>query len=117
MPSAILDGLCSEQLQFHLLGIVFIARHAILARRFPRIGASKAMERFVRLRSRLTRIRTGPLGEYIELFVNELSEQGYSVDVICTKIWLLDSFGTWLKSNRLTAAGVDGAQIEKYLRQ
>ena len=75
------------------------------------------MERFVRLRSRLTRIRTGPLGQYIGLFVQELGEQGYSADVICTKIRLLDGFGVWLESKRLTAVNVDVAQIDKYLRQ
>lgn len=75
------------------------------------------MERFVRLRSRLTRIRTGPLGPYIELFVQELSDQGYSADAIGSKIRLMDGFGVWLKSRKLTAADVDVAQINKYLRQ
>ncbi|MBZ0188120.1 MAG: site-specific integrase [Candidatus Obscuribacterales bacterium] len=75
------------------------------------------MERFVRLCSRLTRIRTGPLGQYIELFVQELSDQGYSADAIGNKIRLMDGFGVWLKSKKLTAADVDVAQINKYLRQ
>lgn len=61
------------------------------------------MEKFVRSPNRLSRIRTGPLGRFIELFAQELDEQGYSADSICTKIRLLVGFGIWLRSKRFTA--------------
>jgi len=75
------------------------------------------MERFVHRPRLLSRIRTGPLGQYLDSFVDELSEQGYSRDVIGTKIRLIAGFATWLTSKRLTAEDVTEALIEKYLRQ
>lgn len=75
------------------------------------------MEKFVRSPNRLSRIRTGPLGRFIELFAQELDEQGYSADSICTKIRLLDGFGIWLRSKRFTAKDVSLSRIERYLRQ
>jgi len=57
------------------------------------------------------------LGPYLDSFVNELCEQGYSVDVIGAKIRLAVSFGDWLESKHLAAADVSSSQIEKYLRQ
>jgi len=75
------------------------------------------MERFIQRAKRLSRIRAGVLGPYLDSFVNELCEQGYSVDVIGAKIRLAVSFGDWLESKHLAAADVSSSQIEKYLRQ
>lgn len=75
------------------------------------------MERFVHRPRLLSRVRTGPLGPYVDSFLEELIEQGYSRDVIGAKLRLIAGFGTWLNSKRLTAEDVTEAQIEKYLRQ
>ena len=40
------------------------------------------MEKYVRNANRSSRIRRGPLGRFIELFVQELEGQGYSADSI-----------------------------------
>lgn len=74
------------------------------------------MEQFFSDPRILIRLRQGPLGQYLDSYAQELSEQGYSHSSGYAQIKLISDFGRWLKLNHLVVEAITSEHTSKYLR-
>ncbi len=63
----------------------------------------------------LRRMRTGPLGPYIDAFTERLRQRGYSKHSICIKIRVVANFSRWLAIHALGAHDVDAGRRKRFL--
>ena len=75
------------------------------------------IEQFLRDPLTLSRMREGPLGEYLDLYATELSGQGYARRTVREQLWLIARFSWWLQSNDISLAEVSISDATKYLEQ
>ncbi len=61
-----------------------------------------------------TRIRSGPLGAWIEPFIVTLAERGYASSVQRRYLRAAAMFGVWMTRHRIAAAMVDEAVVGRF---
>ena len=71
------------------------------------------IERFYSRVETLERLRSGPLGSYIDGFVEALFNQGYSSATIKNKIWALGKLGTWLSEQQDSLPLLDEQRVKR----
>jgi site-specific recombinase XerD len=74
------------------------------------------IDQFYSLASSLQRLRTGPLGRYIDAFAELLSEKGYPRSTARQKIRLVGDLSRWLHRRRLGVETLDEQRISEFLR-
>lgn len=62
------------------------------------------------------RLRGGPLGAHIDVFAQQLSDQGYARSTARCAMRLLADFGTWLEQQGTAIAQLDAAALEVFLQ-
>mgnify|MGYP006282788595 CR=1 FL=1 len=75
------------------------------------------VERFFARRSTVDRMRSGPLGPYVDEFAQWLAEQGYTRDITSRKIRLVADLSRWLARRRMDATDLNEQRLESFLRQ
>lgn len=72
-------------------------------------------ELFVRPRAQ-SRMHDGPLGGYIDAFIDSLAAKGYSRDSRRRSAWLVGDFSRWLDRRGIAAAAANQDLVEAFLR-
>ena len=72
-------------------------------------------ELFARRRAQM-RMHDGPLGGYIDAFIDSLAAKGYSRDSRRRSAWLVGDFSRWLDQRGIAAPAVDEDLIDAFLR-
>jgi site-specific recombinase XerD len=75
------------------------------------------VERFFARRRTAQRMRSGPLGPYVDDFAQRLAEQGYKRDGVSRKIRLAADLSRWLARRRMGPNDLDERRVELFLRQ
>lgn len=70
---------------------------------------------FARSRAQI-RMHDGPLGGYIDAFIDSLAAKGYSRDSRRRAAWLVGDFSRWLGRRGIAAAAVDQDAVDAFLR-
>jgi site-specific recombinase XerD len=63
------------------------------------------------------RIRSGPLGVWVDPFIAALAQQGYAPSVQRRSIRAAAVFGAWMTRHRITAVMVDEAMVARFSRE
>ena len=61
------------------------------------------------------RLRTGPLGSWVDLYLQRLHEDGYSEGSACHHVREIERFGRWLQRQRLETSDISPQLIKAYL--
>ena len=72
-------------------------------------------ELFVRPRAQV-RMHDGPLGEYIDAFIETLAATGYARDSRRRAAWLVGDFSRWLLRRGIAAAAINQGCVDTFLR-
>lgn len=74
------------------------------------------MERFFKDPRTLQQKRQGPLGQYIDAFAEQLSEQGYSRQCACRQLQLVAELSHWLRQRNFTVGDLTVTEVDRFLR-
>lgn len=74
------------------------------------------MERFFRDPRTLQRKHQGPLGQHIDEFATQLSEQGYSRQCACRQLQLVAELGQWMEQRDLAVGDLTAKAVARFLR-
>lgn len=75
-----------------------------------------SLDLFLRDEELISRLRQGPLGEFMDLFAKQLSDDGYHIKVACAYIRVAANFVRWLRLNCIAFEDVGEEHIQRYLR-
>ena len=75
------------------------------------------VERFFARRSTAERMRSGPLGPYVDEFAQRLVEQGYTRENISRKIRLVADLSRWLAGRRMGPTNLNERRLALFLQQ
>jgi site-specific recombinase XerD len=64
----------------------------------------------------IQRMREGPIGAYIDLYVNYLIKYGFSKKTSCRRVRLIADFSRWLERKAISIHDLDEQIIDTYLR-
>jgi len=67
--------------------------------------------------SMATRLRSTPLGAYVDGFAEVLSNQGYSPDVLREKLSAVGKLGRWLSERKIPISSLDEHYLDEFLGQ
>jgi site-specific recombinase XerD len=74
------------------------------------------MERFFKDPRTLQEKRQGPLGQHIDEFAEQLSEQGYSRQCACRQLQLVAELSQWMQQRDLAVRDLTVAKADRFLR-
>ena len=74
------------------------------------------MERIYKRTHTIQTFRSGPLGPYLQRFVENSTQHGYARESIHVQLRCLVRFGRWLKRRRIPLRNVGRTDIQRYLR-
>lgn len=77
---------------------------------------AEQMERFFKKPHMVADLRCGPLAKYMDLFADELSNDGYSMSIGRFHLTVVSDFSRWLELNRLEAKEVSRKLASKYMK-
>lgn len=75
------------------------------------------IERFLRDPQALSHMRQGPLGEHLDSYATELSEQGYDPRTVRTQLCLIADFSRWLRLKGTSPSEINALHATKYFEQ